>query len=342
MGRQHGLVHGERPDVKVVDGCHPLHCQQTLTHLAVFQPWRCAWVDRMKKRHKVKGHDKGYIWDVARSRRAVTSPSIRTIIMSLMIVNVVHRTNKEKRKVQMGSAILYSGWTARKESKEVQPPTALWVVVVFPSQGLFGTDLEKDDEGADEHADALQQISHHVDEGRSHTGIGLLGPFSLKMFIIFNHYYYWLSLWFRIICSFKSPKSINVLWLTAFCSTSTWSWLLWLWLPLWLCPFFFSWLCPCPCELRPPWLWPWPDWWRVRAILKIGERRYCSALKTSILFISVGIMKPSGVHSHHQFKILRSFGDQCIKELWFNPEQKFTASCSLGTLLDLQKGLEKD
>jgi len=29
--------------------------------------------------------------------------------MSLMMVNVVPRTNRENRKVQMGSAILYSG-----------------------------------------------------------------------------------------------------------------------------------------------------------------------------------------------------------------------------------------
>lgn len=37
------------------------------------------------------------------------SPSIKTIRMSLMMVKVVKRTKTEKRKVQMGSAILYSG-----------------------------------------------------------------------------------------------------------------------------------------------------------------------------------------------------------------------------------------
>lgn len=45
---------------------------------------------------------------------------------------------------------------------------------------LLRTNLEKDDECADKDADALQQISHYVDEGCSHTGIGLLGSFSFK------------------------------------------------------------------------------------------------------------------------------------------------------------------
>lgn len=33
--RQYSLVHGEGPDVKVVDRCHPLHCYQTVPHLTV-------------------------------------------------------------------------------------------------------------------------------------------------------------------------------------------------------------------------------------------------------------------------------------------------------------------
>lgn len=36
-------------------------------------------------------------------------PSMRTIRMSLMMVKVVNKTNTENRKVQIGSAILYSG-----------------------------------------------------------------------------------------------------------------------------------------------------------------------------------------------------------------------------------------
>lgn len=32
---QHSLVHGEGPDVEVVDRCHSLHCEQTVPHLAV-------------------------------------------------------------------------------------------------------------------------------------------------------------------------------------------------------------------------------------------------------------------------------------------------------------------
>lgn len=36
--------------------------------------------------------------------------------------------------------------------------------------------LEEDNDGADEHAEALEKIAHHVDKGRSHTGIGLLSP----------------------------------------------------------------------------------------------------------------------------------------------------------------------
>ncbi len=38
--------------------------------------------------------------------------------------------------------------------------------------------LEEDDEGTDEHTDALQKISHHVDKCCSHTGIGLPSPLS--------------------------------------------------------------------------------------------------------------------------------------------------------------------
>ena len=37
------------------------------------------------------------------------APSMRTMRMSLRMVTVVPRTKMEKRKVQMGSAILYSG-----------------------------------------------------------------------------------------------------------------------------------------------------------------------------------------------------------------------------------------
>lgn len=40
--------------------------------------------------------------------------------------------------------------------------------------------LEEYDDGADEHAEALQEISHHVDKGGSHTGISLLSPASCQ------------------------------------------------------------------------------------------------------------------------------------------------------------------
>lgn len=42
------------------------------------------------------------------------------------------------------------------------------------------TDLEVDNDGADEHADALEEISYHMDKGCSHAGIGLLTPVSWK------------------------------------------------------------------------------------------------------------------------------------------------------------------
>ena len=35
------------------------------------------------------------------------------------------------------------------------------------------SDLKEDDDSTDEHADALQQVSHHVHEGRTHTGVSL-------------------------------------------------------------------------------------------------------------------------------------------------------------------------
>lgn len=40
------------------------------------------------------------------------------------------------------------------------------------------THLEEDDDGTDEHADALEEIPDHVDEGCSHAGVGLLAPAS--------------------------------------------------------------------------------------------------------------------------------------------------------------------
>lgn len=43
------------------------------------------------------------------------SPSIRTRRMSLRMVKVVHKTRMENTKVQMGSAILYSGWKRSTE-----------------------------------------------------------------------------------------------------------------------------------------------------------------------------------------------------------------------------------
>lgn len=43
---------------------------------------------------------------------------------------------------------------------------------------LTETNLEEDDDGTNEHADALEKISNHVDECRAHAGVGLLGPVS--------------------------------------------------------------------------------------------------------------------------------------------------------------------
>lgn len=40
-------------------------------------------------------------------------PSIKTVRMSLMMVKVVPRTKRENRNVQMGSAILYSGYKVK-------------------------------------------------------------------------------------------------------------------------------------------------------------------------------------------------------------------------------------
>lgn len=43
MCRQYSLVHGEGPDVKVVDRPHTLHLHQTIPHLTVFYSCWSAW-----------------------------------------------------------------------------------------------------------------------------------------------------------------------------------------------------------------------------------------------------------------------------------------------------------
>lgn len=43
---------------------------------------------------------------------------------------------------------------------------------------LTETNLEVDDDGTDEHADALEQVSDHVHERCAHAGVGLLRPVS--------------------------------------------------------------------------------------------------------------------------------------------------------------------
>lgn len=43
MCRQYSLVHGEGPDVKVVDGRHALHLHQTIPHLNVFHSCWSTW-----------------------------------------------------------------------------------------------------------------------------------------------------------------------------------------------------------------------------------------------------------------------------------------------------------
>ena len=58
---------------------------------------------------------KHFMFSVFRARKMKALPSIRTMMISLMMVKVVHRTNMENRKVQMGSAILYSGYKRRKK-----------------------------------------------------------------------------------------------------------------------------------------------------------------------------------------------------------------------------------
>lgn len=52
----------------------------------------------------------------------------------------------------------------------------IFFVFVKPPTGK--TNLKEDNDGTDEHADALEKISYHMDEGCSHTGIGLLSPAS--------------------------------------------------------------------------------------------------------------------------------------------------------------------
>ena len=49
--------------------------------------------------------------------RVMGAPSMRTVRMSLRMVTVVPRTKIEKRKVQMGSAILYSGWGGNTQNR---------------------------------------------------------------------------------------------------------------------------------------------------------------------------------------------------------------------------------
>lgn len=76
-------------------------------------------------------------------RRAASSPSIRTMTMSLMMVNVVHRTNKEKRKVQMGSAILYSGCQEKANNFNLQGDRNVGFFFLFYSNSSLRPTLKK-------------------------------------------------------------------------------------------------------------------------------------------------------------------------------------------------------
>lgn len=86
--------------MKVVHRRHPVDSQQTIPHLAVLQPSRSTWGGSAANGEEQR-------WGV--DPVSGDSPSMRTRRMSLMMVKVVNKTNTEKRKVQMGSAILYSG-----------------------------------------------------------------------------------------------------------------------------------------------------------------------------------------------------------------------------------------
>lgn len=52
----------------------------------------------------------------------------------------------------------------------------VWVFREMPSTAK--TNLEEDNYGTNEHADALEKISNHMDKCCSHTGIGLLSSLS--------------------------------------------------------------------------------------------------------------------------------------------------------------------
>ncbi len=86
-----------------------------------------------------------YFWSINETAKITSKtslPSIRTIIMSLMMVNVVPRTNRENRKVQMGSAILYSGYKKKIiQFIRIMPSNCIYICYTIIIQCIHTTPI---------------------------------------------------------------------------------------------------------------------------------------------------------------------------------------------------------
>lgn len=121
------------------------------------------------------------------------SPSMRTLKMSLRMVMVEPRTKTEKKRVLMGSAILHWGCRERGlcEAGGTAHPVWGWESCPVPTGSTGAVQpghLEVDDGGSQQDAEALQQVTHHMDKGCPDTGAagqgaGLAGHGALQLLV---------------------------------------------------------------------------------------------------------------------------------------------------------------
>lgn len=134
------------------------------------------------------------------------SPSMRTLKTSLRMVKVEPRTKTEKKRVLMGSAILHWGCGEQglcEAGHRGAPGAEAWCASA-PQHPAWGSGscssrqcsgvqpwhLEVDDGGSHKDTEALQQVPHHVDEGRTDAGAagqggtaGQTAPSALQLLI---------------------------------------------------------------------------------------------------------------------------------------------------------------